>query len=193
MINFSNFFITLPKTFQLSLRVAGKRNTDFVSFVTILPVFAAKRPDCKFNKGVVTLYKHSRYGVIVLTDKEHLAILLMLVKNLKQPRLRCGAIKVLSYVMAENSLPQTTKDNLRLCSEVFSGLASSLRNSESDGFTEITLIELGLSSSVQLRDRRVYEDYSIVLPVVGLVQNKSTSVKLHIAQTVRILFVKFFN
>ena len=44
MINFSNFFIT-PKTFQLSLGVAGKRNTDFVSFVTILPIFAAKRPD----------------------------------------------------------------------------------------------------------------------------------------------------
>ena len=45
MINFSNFFITLPKPFQLSLGVAGKRNTDFVSFVTILPIFAAKRPD----------------------------------------------------------------------------------------------------------------------------------------------------
>lgn len=113
----------------------------------------------------------------------------MLVKNGKQPRLRCGAIKVLSLVMAENSLPQATKDNLHLCNDVFAGLASSLRNSESDGFTEITLIELGLSSSVELRDLRVYEDYSIVLPVVGLVQNKSSSVKLHIAQTVRILFV----
>ena len=45
MINFSNFFITPPKPFQLSLGVAGKRNTDFVSFVTILPIFAAKRPD----------------------------------------------------------------------------------------------------------------------------------------------------
>ena len=42
---FLNFFITPPKTFQLSLRVAGKENTDFVSFVTILPIFAAKRPD----------------------------------------------------------------------------------------------------------------------------------------------------
>ena len=40
--NFSNFFITPPKTFQLSLGVAGIRNTDFV---TILPIFAAKRPD----------------------------------------------------------------------------------------------------------------------------------------------------
>ena len=45
MINFSNFFITPPKTFQLSLGVAGKTNTDFVRFVTILPIFAAKRPD----------------------------------------------------------------------------------------------------------------------------------------------------
>ena len=45
MINFWNFFITPPKTFQLSLGVAGKRNTDFVSFVTILPIFVAKRPD----------------------------------------------------------------------------------------------------------------------------------------------------
>ena len=45
MINFSNFFISPPKTFQLILGVAGKRNTDFVLFVTILPIFAAKRPD----------------------------------------------------------------------------------------------------------------------------------------------------
>ena len=42
---FLNFFIALPKTFQLSLGVAKKENTDFVSFVTILPIFAAKRPD----------------------------------------------------------------------------------------------------------------------------------------------------
>ena len=42
---FLNFFITPPKAFQLSLGVAGKENTDFVSFVTILPIFAAKRPD----------------------------------------------------------------------------------------------------------------------------------------------------
>ena len=35
MTNFSNFFITPPKTFQVSLEVAGKRNTDFVSFVTL--------------------------------------------------------------------------------------------------------------------------------------------------------------
>ena len=43
MINFWNFFIAPPKTFQLSSGVAGKENT--VSFVTILPIFAAKRPD----------------------------------------------------------------------------------------------------------------------------------------------------
>ena len=42
---FLNFFITPKKTFQLLLGVAGKENTDFVSFVTILPIFAAKRPD----------------------------------------------------------------------------------------------------------------------------------------------------
>ena len=53
MINFSNFFITPPKTFQLSLGVAGKRNTDFVSFVTILPIFAAKRPD---NRVFIALF-----------------------------------------------------------------------------------------------------------------------------------------
>ena len=35
---FLNFFITPPKTFQLSLGVAGKENVDFVSFVTILPI-----------------------------------------------------------------------------------------------------------------------------------------------------------
>lgn len=124
-----------------------------------------------------------------LTGEEHLAILLMLVKNLKEPPLRCGAIKVLSQSLAETSLLPATRDNLQLCSEVFAGLASSLRNTESDGFTEITLIELGLSSSVELRDLRVYEDFRIVLPVVDLVQNKSTSVKLHIAQTVRMMVV----
>ena len=37
--------ITPPKTFQFILGVAGKRDTDFVPFVTILPIFAAKRPD----------------------------------------------------------------------------------------------------------------------------------------------------
>ena len=45
MINFSNFFITPPKTFHLSLGGRRERNIDFVSFVTILPIFAAKRPD----------------------------------------------------------------------------------------------------------------------------------------------------
>ena len=59
MINFSNFFITPRKTFQLSLGVAGKRNTDFVSFVTILPIFAAKRPDYQGTKNI-SLKKKSR-------------------------------------------------------------------------------------------------------------------------------------
>ena len=45
MINFSYTFITPPKTFQFVLRGRGDRNTDFVRFVTILPIFAAKRPD----------------------------------------------------------------------------------------------------------------------------------------------------
>ena len=45
MINFSNILITPPKTFQFVLRSRGERNTDFVRFVTILPIFAAKRPD----------------------------------------------------------------------------------------------------------------------------------------------------
>ena len=54
MINFSNFFITPPKRFQLSLGVAGKEDTDFVSFVTILPIFAAKRPDKIYKSGSKT-------------------------------------------------------------------------------------------------------------------------------------------
>ena len=45
MKNFSNIFITPPKTFQFVLRSRGERNTDFVRFVTILPIFAAKRRD----------------------------------------------------------------------------------------------------------------------------------------------------
>ena len=53
---FLNFFITPPKTFQLSLGVAGKENTDFVSFVTILPIFAAKRPDYFGLLGVNCIY-----------------------------------------------------------------------------------------------------------------------------------------
>lgn len=110
----------------------------------------------------------------------------MLVKNLNESRLRCGAIKILTIHLSESALPQATRDNLQLCSEVFSGLASSIRNTESDGLTEITLLELGLSSSAELRDQRVYEDYRIVLPAVGLAQNKSNSIKLHIAQSVRI-------
>ena len=78
MINFSNFFITLPKTFQLSLEVAGKENTDFVSFVTILPIFAAKRPDqlsvysdkddvCDVTVSLYEKYTWSRWARIAKT------------------------------------------------------------------------------------------------------------------------------
>ena len=45
VINFSNLFITPPKNISTVLRSRGERNTDFVSFVMILPIFAAKRPD----------------------------------------------------------------------------------------------------------------------------------------------------
>ena len=34
-----------PKNISIVLTSRGERNTDFVSFVTILPIFAAKRPD----------------------------------------------------------------------------------------------------------------------------------------------------
>ena len=41
-----NFSTTPPGYLMVHpLGVAGKRNTDFVTFVTILPLFAAKRPD----------------------------------------------------------------------------------------------------------------------------------------------------
>ena len=53
---FLNFFITPPKTFQLSLGVAWKENSDFVGFVTSLSIFAAKRPD---YISVVTFYSDS--------------------------------------------------------------------------------------------------------------------------------------
>lgn len=108
----------------------------------------------------------------------------MLLANLTKPTLRCTIIKIISSTLSEQSLPQVTKDNLGLCSEVFPGLASYLRQTESDGFTEITLMELGLSNEMELRDVLVYVNFRIVLPIVGLVQNKETSVKLHVAQTV---------
>ena len=60
MINFSNIFITPPKTFQFVLRSRGERNTDFVRFVTILPIFAAKRPDYYSQL--------SPYGHLAITD-----------------------------------------------------------------------------------------------------------------------------
>ena len=34
-----------PQNISIVLRSRGERNTDFVSFVTILPIFAAKQPD----------------------------------------------------------------------------------------------------------------------------------------------------
>ena len=61
MINFSNFFITPPKTFQLSLEVAGKRNTDFVSFVRILPIFAA-------DSNIYKMRWQSVHSLAKLTD-----------------------------------------------------------------------------------------------------------------------------
>ena len=45
MINFLNIFITPSKTFKFVLRSRRERNTDFV---TILPMFAAKRPDYNY-------------------------------------------------------------------------------------------------------------------------------------------------
>ena len=35
-----------PKNISIVLRSRGVGNTDFASFVTILPIFATKRPDC---------------------------------------------------------------------------------------------------------------------------------------------------
>ena len=66
--NFSNFFITPPKTFQLSLGVAGKRNTNIVSFVTILPIFAAKRPDYFYPQAFCCDYP---LRLVVFGEKGH--------------------------------------------------------------------------------------------------------------------------
>ena len=38
-----------PKNISIVLRSRGERNTDFASFVTILPIFAAKRPDYGYS------------------------------------------------------------------------------------------------------------------------------------------------
>ena len=54
-----NFFITPPKTFQLSLGVAGKENTDFVYFVTIFRIFATMRPDYNYsNMEIMDTVEH---------------------------------------------------------------------------------------------------------------------------------------
>ena len=42
---FFEFFHYTPKNISIVIRNRGERSTNFVSFVTILPVFAAKRPD----------------------------------------------------------------------------------------------------------------------------------------------------
>ena len=110
----------------------------------------------------------------------------MFLANLTNPNLRCAVIRILASSMSENSLTQATKDDLGLCSEIFPGFTSYIRQAESDGFTEITMLELGLNNDGELRDLRVYDDFRVVLPIVGLLQNKATSVKLHIAQTVNI-------
>ena len=56
VINFSNFFITPPKDTSNVFRSRRQRNSDFVSFVTILPTFAAKRPDYQ-QRTVTQKYK----------------------------------------------------------------------------------------------------------------------------------------
>ena len=57
MINFSNIFITSPKTFQFVIRSRGERNTDFVRFVTILPIFAlSDRTRCHYYSEYVSKY-----------------------------------------------------------------------------------------------------------------------------------------
>ena len=73
---FLNFFSTAPKTFQLSLGVAGKENTDFVSFVTILPIFAAKRPDYAACWTEPTMFRPgwNKNGISVNSNKFHLGL-----------------------------------------------------------------------------------------------------------------------
>ena len=42
---FCEYLHYTPKNISIWLRSRGERNTDFVRFVQILPIFAAKRPD----------------------------------------------------------------------------------------------------------------------------------------------------
>ena len=46
-----------PKNISIVLRSRGEGNTDFVSFVTILPIFAAKRPDYLLHKNFKQPFK----------------------------------------------------------------------------------------------------------------------------------------
>ena len=45
---FCEYLHYTPKNISIGLRSRGERNTDFVRFVQILPIFAAKRPDYKY-------------------------------------------------------------------------------------------------------------------------------------------------
>lgn len=109
----------------------------------------------------------------------------MLIKDLHELKLRCSVIQILSSILGNGQISKTCQSNLNICGEVFVGLTSSLKHADSDGYAEIALIELGLSSSEHLRDQKILEDFTFVLPVIALLRNKSTSVKLHISQTVR--------
>ena len=66
MINFSNFFITPPKTFHLSLGVAGKTNTDFVRFVTILPIL----PLCDRTKKHMAMIMKKQQELVLANYKQ---------------------------------------------------------------------------------------------------------------------------
>ena len=47
---FCEYLHYTPKNISIWLRSRGERNTDFVRFVQILPIFAVKRPD--YNHGL---------------------------------------------------------------------------------------------------------------------------------------------
>ena len=49
---FCEYLHYTPKNISIWLRSRGERNTDFVRFVQILPIFAVKRPD------YIQLYQH---------------------------------------------------------------------------------------------------------------------------------------
>ena len=52
---FCEYLHYTPKNISIWLRSRGERNTDFVRFVQILPIFAVKRPDYQpqlFSEGI---------------------------------------------------------------------------------------------------------------------------------------------